>query len=1430
VEDTHQTGATQEALLTPPASYTFSIQVPSGTSISEFPVLSSWGLTIGNGASIQSDSLVANAVNTGDGPTTIAAARPGPVTSKSTVSVLTGAYVDGRVVSANDVIVLPGATVTQDVVRHMDLGTFTNVTFTADYTPAIATDVAAVGGQHLALPPGRYGNVVVFTGGDLQLSAGTYRFNTLTVNLGASVTLRNPSGTTQVYVRDNVVYAGVINGDSAEKRLLVGYSGCLPITLATPFRGTFVAPLTPNLLLSGGLLGPQTGSFIGKQVTLDTLVRVIYAPYDWTNVLPPPAPVALGPAPIELKADMGGDGTSSVGTATSATPVNFSLPPYLRVTAGNAGNGTTLLTYTDSTNQQVTCTYQGGSSTLTPDKKGDDITDWARGLRYNFVSCSNGLHAGDAAQGTNFGLQIVSGDPMGVLLRVETFLGAGCSEPLEDSVDPVTSAQLASTFDWSTTQAVPETDPQGHPSLRYAMFYLESRWQVQALNSMGVNWDPIGLFNTQLQKYEGKCGPMQFEGDGHGVFVHAIIPGTLYNYIRNVALQTLGAADSTQRMPFRIVILPDRPDVGLPGVWNTDGSLSWDVLKQAQWSPTRGRGGPFGKQKACFLGLCHVTHVVEQAVDWVGNEAKDAGEAILHGVVGAGKATLNAVGTIGDTVIETGAKLVDTAWNEVTKFFGTVDRLLAGSVNVTMNFSVMNADPAFDDSAPMVRGWGPTAGAKLLPTGASVWVKQWVTAHIGVNLGFVKVNASFGILPSNFEASLPDSGTVSLKVAKNALLRGAGMCIDLENDAGKVDSFVLANEVCDFTGENFNGFANDTTSDVKSSDWQLSALTQATDGAKYMRDVVGHDPYQVEIGTGLAANILTKAIGNDSAPFTPCLDFPSLQSGLATILGEIGVDAVLPGVAQLVDEQVKRDMFISSADTPSARDARISRGVFTHEYGHFSQCSMMYARDSNSLEVLLGRLGEGKADSRSDTLALFLESYADFIASQVSGGTNYLKRSVGGFTDPGSNNMSFCVPSGGSCVETNFKGNNDSDSSQPFNDELARLLTTYVDVFDGTGRFRSNFPDGGGLWTRAKSTTPLTLSSSEYLPVGDVDDERVSLGGADIERWMDHYVANPGGGYQPALIRTMQDEHVPWCDICDILSLHDKSAPAGGSQSTADRSARQQYCLSHYNDIGTPPDPDGRIDAQNCTACPSGQVAPDGVCQSCPPNTFPVGNGCSSPCPPLTVVSDDKTGCVPCSSKAIWVDGSPPFCEPCGFDRGATASNECAPCMADAVVTLDATSCSNFATFRTSDVPASGDNCPTQFWVEVRGVPEWAAAGGNLEVSAAPDPEPADANSCQNTSVDLQTLSPSGTDRWDFFVPYNPLGTPGDWAPCSGDLLCVHPDCDYSADAFSRDASALASGPVAYRFVSARNPLGNITPNKTIDLRATTSAGHCATR
>jgi hypothetical protein len=128
------------------------------------------------------------------------------------------------------------------------------------------TGVFVAAGQTFPLAPGAYGGVVVPSTATLQLSAGEYDFQALTLSQGGTITVPSANETVKIYVRDTVLYEGSITSGGSAAPVFLGYTGGAPINVDVPFFGTIVAPN------AGVTLHPVTGSHKGEFFARNLLV------------------------------------------------------------------------------------------------------------------------------------------------------------------------------------------------------------------------------------------------------------------------------------------------------------------------------------------------------------------------------------------------------------------------------------------------------------------------------------------------------------------------------------------------------------------------------------------------------------------------------------------------------------------------------------------------------------------------------------------------------------------------------------------------------------------------------------------------------------------------------------------------------------------------------------------------------------------------------------------------------------------------------------------------------------------------------------------------------------------------------------------------------------------------------------------------------
>ena len=676
-------------------SFTFSLPLLKHSSPAEYPVAASSSLKIDTNVNIVSSSILVQAFSSGAGATSVdIGSKLGTVISQGAVDLRNNVQVTGSVQSAGKVTTGVGTTVSAGITQQTAVGPFDNVTFSADFTGTPASDTNVASGTQ-TLSPGHFAGLHVFAGATVVLNPGTYYFTRLTFESNSTLTLGAGTAPVIIYVADTVIYRGKITGTNSEKRLLVAVAGATPIFLETSFHGTLVAPNAPLTVGQSNI--PQFGGFFGTSVEVSSGVVLTHIPFDWLSFLPP-LKTTWKDGPVVLVGSVSVDGTFHDATSNPTTPVSFAIPAAIKVTQGNAGNGTAVLSFTSGSGTAVTCQYKGGSTEPSPMPE-TSLVNWALGLSYKLVSCSNGLLAGASTTGRNFKLHVVSGQTLGVKVVASVQLGGSCTASLDDPFDPVVSAQTSTSFSWTSTQPLPETDPAGHPSLYYAWIYLENKDQVHGLNVMKIDWSMQPLFAVDYDKYKGQCGAIDYSGDGRGIFAYAVIPGALYNFLRSAGID---AITNHKVMPFRAIVIPNKPNVGDPTIWNTDGSLSWDALKRNKFQYFNGPQGGLQERQLGWFGskLVHaVTHAVTSLVDEgaqvVGDIVNDTSDVLtgVGGVITDPGSVLSYADKLSN-IWTKAAQIVDKVGTAITTFFGSVDKFLFGSVNATIDFDVISGDPS----------------------------------------------------------------------------------------------------------------------------------------------------------------------------------------------------------------------------------------------------------------------------------------------------------------------------------------------------------------------------------------------------------------------------------------------------------------------------------------------------------------------------------------------------------------------------------------------------------------------------------------------------------------------------------------------------------------------------------------------------------------
>ena len=1301
------------------------LRVPTGTALQDFAVVAASNLYVTDRARVsppEGSTDMPWVANTGTGTTRVGVrANTGSLWARGWVDLRNYADMDGDVTATGTVHREPGVSISGTVRQRTAIPLTTLRWQTSAPTGAGAPVGVDLPGRTLA--PGSYGAASIRSGAVLTLSPGTYVFDQLTMEPSAVVQLSSTDAPTIVYVRGDFVDRGTIRSavdpnDNALPLLLV-VLGTNAVPIERSFRGTIVAP-SARVAVCPAI---HYGAFFAREVELQPEAVVVHEPFPWSRVLPPDK-LTMGLSPVRLDASLDSDGDPRRdGEVTLATAIDFVIPDQLTVRVGNAGTGEATLEFRSGSGAIVTCRYQGGADTAHP------TTDFdrAQGQRYLFASCSGGQVPGQRASGDWFKLRVLGGDaddPAGQT-GVALALGDGCSDFIPPPMAAEELVALRDNFSWRSIEELAEADPAGRVALWHALIYVESEEQVAALDRLRVYYSARPLSTTYTASLRGKCGRVETATDGRGVVLYSIIPAKLFNLVRAAGIE---AEISGMEPPFRFII-PSSPDE--PEYMNADGSLAYEGLAASgylDWLAAHPgqQPGVFGD---AWRGVKHwVSHAAEDAVEWVEDKflpvASDAVE------IGFSYVTEGF-----DAFVDWTANALDNSWEQVQLWLHDLVIGPSRDVPIELTLTVSNLDPIFALGAltpgpvnplarePMRRAWGAPAadGSRPLavPTGVKVRIRQW----------------GWGFLPVMDEAELSASGQVSLTaVGGNKSRRDSDFCLELGTSYGMITTGFVPMEVCDFRETGWGKFKqSDIVADLQVAQGDVFAMTQIRDSYDYAKDVIGYEPHKMTVLTGATVNQLTSSINaedfaghfdaDSSRAMTLCLDFPSVGLG--------AVSNAAAGVGFPLGMGTKFGAALALASGPyleknlwwpdNEPEPYFSRGVMTHEYGHFLMCSLLFHEDgAPGLTALIGRIFEGQDDARDDELTLMTETWADTFAMQVVGGSNYIRRTNGmrrtpaGTTDPG--RMGYCVDA--PCMDQNTAGVDDYDREDPFSDELARYQGLAFDAFDRSDSqsWGTNNPWNGDVWHEA-SPGQLVFATQPFIAS---DDEPVSLPGDAWQIWARKWVAR---GRTPNFVNvlgglsdTMEDEGFDWCERCEVFALHHADTPAAArapdpsitTTTLENRVDRWEVCAADdalLDILGDPPEAHGAMTAE-CHACvPLRRLDTDpnsatvGRCVPCPAGEVPRGNTCE-PCPEGTEPSLQNE-CTSCTDHQIWVGGECVDCWP--GEIADRATNRCVRCPFDAVVDWAAEDeCSPMRTVPFAPDAAPGDLCPEEFWVEVK--------------------------------------------------------------------------------------------------------------------------------
>jgi hypothetical protein len=271
-----------ESLPPTPEALTFSVSLPRGISLDQAALAASGDLRIDDGAKVLTDAggfaLVAN---TGAAQTNVGVeAQVGSVRSVAPVTLRDRARVNGDVVSSSNVTLDPDASVSGSRLESRDLSPFEQLSFVLQARPSQGS-VLIERDAHSILQPGSYGALSVMPGAVLQLSAGTYYFDSFGVEPESRLVLDATDGPIVLVVRSQLFFRGKLEG-AAPESVLIAFAGTQPIAIEASLGATLVAPNAAVRYATGSTA--HAGAVFAKSIELDPRVTFELRPFAYWSL------------------------------------------------------------------------------------------------------------------------------------------------------------------------------------------------------------------------------------------------------------------------------------------------------------------------------------------------------------------------------------------------------------------------------------------------------------------------------------------------------------------------------------------------------------------------------------------------------------------------------------------------------------------------------------------------------------------------------------------------------------------------------------------------------------------------------------------------------------------------------------------------------------------------------------------------------------------------------------------------------------------------------------------------------------------------------------------------------------------------------------------------------------------------------------------
>ena len=179
-----------------------------------------------------------------------AGAKVGSILAKGNVQLGPNTHVYGDLLTQGSLDAQSGSTVdgTTDVGELVPtLRIPARIRFPKFPQPAVSLAMNQV--RTVPLAPGRYTSLSLAAGAELPLVAGRYLFDSVTLEQGSRLKIRDTAGTVEVYAETTLNYRGrVLRDGGGQPDLVTTYFGTGTVSVTGPLRGTLIAPVGTVLL------------------------------------------------------------------------------------------------------------------------------------------------------------------------------------------------------------------------------------------------------------------------------------------------------------------------------------------------------------------------------------------------------------------------------------------------------------------------------------------------------------------------------------------------------------------------------------------------------------------------------------------------------------------------------------------------------------------------------------------------------------------------------------------------------------------------------------------------------------------------------------------------------------------------------------------------------------------------------------------------------------------------------------------------------------------------------------------------------------------------------------------------------------------------------------------------------------------------------